>query len=126
MLIMGLVMAFPIFGIFLFFELPLREALPIYLFFTGVSGVCHWAMMHSMKQPPRTGGKAMIGSTGVVLHWEGRSGQVNWREEIWQAETNNGRSLASGDRVVIDSLSGLTLLVRPVDSQPEDIISTKT
>lgn len=119
MILMGLVMVFPVAGILLFFLLPLREALPTYIAFTGASGLCHWAMMHSMRMPARTGGDAMIGTTGMVVRWDGRRGQVKWRNEIWQAESNNESSLASGDQVVIDSLSGLILTVRRGDSTPQ-------
>jgi membrane protein implicated in regulation of membrane protease activity len=125
MLLMGFVMAFPILGILLFFVLPLREALPIYLVFTSVSALCHWAMMHSMKQPACMGDRAMIGSIGVVLRWEGRTGQINWRDEIWQAETTDGRRLAPGDRVLVDHLSGLTLAVRPTDPEALTVVFRK-
>jgi membrane-bound ClpP family serine protease len=54
----------------------------------------------------------MILATAVVLHWEGLSGQVIRHDEIWQVQSAEPITFLRGDRVLIDSLSGLTLSVK--------------
>ena len=91
-----------------------------YLILVGVSGYFDWLMMRAMHLPVRSGRKGMIGSMVVVLNWRGDSGQVTWKDEIWQALTRDGKTLRTGERVVIDSVSGLTLSVKPAGSEPHE------
>ena len=109
---MMLIMFFPVLGLVLFYFLPVWTALPIYLIVVAISASCHWLMMRSMRLPAQVGRRKMIGSTAVVLNWQGGSGQVGWEGEIWRAETPDGIPLEKGDRVIIDSVSGLTVLVK--------------
>lgn len=112
---MMLVMTFPVLGLALFLFLPLWTALPLYLAVLVLSVSCHWLMMRSMKFPVQVGREPMIGSTAAVLNWEGSSGQINWNGEIWHAKAPAGTKLWRGDGVIIDSFSGLTALVKPVE-----------
>jgi membrane protein implicated in regulation of membrane protease activity len=117
---MALLMCLPLLGLALFFVYPWRVALVPYLILVGVSGYFDWLMMHAMHLPVRSGRKGMIGSMAVVLNWRGDSGQVTWKDEIWQALTRDGKTLRTGERVVIDSVSGLTLSVKPAGSEPHE------
>lgn len=109
---MMLIMVLPLLGLGLFFVLPLATALALYIIVFAVSGTFHYLMMRALRLPAQMGPERMIGSSASVRSWQGRRGQVVWDSEVWEAETPGGSPLATGERVVIDGRSGLTLEVR--------------
>jgi membrane protein implicated in regulation of membrane protease activity len=113
---MAILMAFPLLGLSLFWLLPWKIALVPYLFLVAVSLFFDSLMMNAMRTPIQDRFHDMIGATAVVYKWRGDQGQVVWKDEFWLAHTNDGRSLVTGERVVIESVSGLTLTVRPFGS----------
>jgi membrane protein implicated in regulation of membrane protease activity len=52
----------------------------------------------------------MIGETGVAR----TNGLVFVRGELWRADTGDGRPLEPGERVAIDGVDGLRLIVHRV------------
>ena len=58
----------------------------------------------------------MYGRVGVVRRWSNIAGQVSLDGALWRARWEypdmDGRELHEGDRVVVESVSGLTLCVR--------------
>jgi membrane-bound serine protease (ClpP class) len=58
-----------------------------------------------------TGSEQMIGITGKVVAWEGRSGRVRVHGEIWSAAAD--RDFAAGDPVRVVRRDGLHLTVEP-------------
>lgn len=111
---MALIMGLPLLGLVLFLVYPWWVALTPYLILVGASVLFDRMMMRAMRLPVRTGRDALIGSTAVVLNWKGDSGQVAWRGEIWRAAAQRGRTFAKGERVIIEDLSQLTLVVKSV------------
>jgi len=69
----------------------------------------------------RGGAEGLIGQIGVVRSWDEPTGSVSLHGGVWQAKRSLGPEedevpeLASGDRVVVECLSGLTLSVRPAE-----------
>lgn len=61
-----------------------------------------------------TGSEELIGARATVIDWDGGRGHVFVHSERWNAE--GPTSLAEGEGVVVDSLSGLKLTVRPPDA----------
>jgi membrane-bound serine protease (ClpP class) len=61
------------------------------------------------RRPVTVGPREIIGMHGVV-----RSGLVAVRGELWQAHAVTGEPLVTGEEVVVESVEGLTLVVRPV------------
>jgi membrane protein implicated in regulation of membrane protease activity len=118
MIWMALLMGLPLFGLALFFGYPWRVALAPYLILMGLSLFFDALMMRAMRLRIRCGREEMVGSRAMVLNWKGQSGQVIWNDEIWQAVTEGRTSFARGDNVVIDSVSGLSLSVKPVAPAP--------
>jgi membrane protein implicated in regulation of membrane protease activity len=114
---MAILMALPLLGLALFWLLPWRTALGPYLVLVAVSLFFDSLMMRGMRTPVQGRLRDMIGSTAVVHNWRGDQGQVVWKDEFWLAHTQDGRSLMAGDRVVIESISGLTLNVVPFGSE---------
>lgn len=68
-------------------------------------------LMRARRRPVVTGQEQMIGGSGRVLDWDGRSGRVRLHGEIWQATAPE--SLDPGSRVRVEKIDGLTLVVRP-------------
>ncbi len=120
MIWMAMIMGLPVLGIALFFLSPWQVALPSYLILVGASVLFDWMMMRAMRLPVKTGLDALIGSSARVLDWSGDSGQVAWRNEIWQARASGAGQIEVGEDVTVEALSELTLIVRPAgdDSQP--------
>ncbi len=65
------------------------------------------------RRPVEVGAHTLVGTTGVVR----RDGHVFAAGELWRARTPTGEPPAPGDEVVIESVDGLTLDVRPVGSR---------
>ncbi len=124
MIFMMLIMSFPVLGLILFYVLPLGTALPLYLLMLGVSLPLHCLMMRAMRLPKRAGGESMVGSAAGVLDWEGESGRVICRGEIWKAKATGETPLVRGDKVVIEDVAGLTLSVKRIGQVGSDEMMT--
>jgi len=118
MAVMMLIMALPVLGLALFYIWPLSWALAGYLVLVAFSVFFDALMMRSMRTPSVTGAEALIGQPVTVLFWQGRSGQVGVRGEIWQASTVNGTSVETGEHLYIVRVEGLTLIVEPRPEAP--------
>jgi membrane-bound ClpP family serine protease len=69
----------------------------------------------------RGGAEGLIGQIGVVRSWSEPTGSVSLQGAVWRARRSPGpdedemHELTSGDPVVVERLSGLTLSVRPAE-----------
>lgn len=69
----------------------------------------------------RGGAEGLIGQIGVVRKWTGNAGSVSLHGGVWDArrsaspDEDADPQLRTGDRVVVERLSGLTLSVRPAE-----------
>jgi membrane protein implicated in regulation of membrane protease activity len=68
----------------------------------------------------RAGPEGMIGHLGVVQSWDQPSGKVLvdgalWRARLSMSDDEDEPHLRTGDRVVVERLTGLTLSVRPAE-----------
>ncbi len=69
-----------------------------------------FAVFKIMRKRPTTGQQGMIGKKGIVLKAKNGEYQVRVQGEIWKSESR--KKLKVGDKVEIDSMDGLRLLVR--------------
>jgi membrane-bound serine protease (ClpP class) len=82
-------------------------------------GVSSWLISRKViaahrDEPIRTGSEEMIGSRAEVRTALDPEGQVFVAGALWRARLADGASRAgAGDRVVIEALDGLTLVVKP-------------
>ena len=73
------------------------------------------------RQRVRGGAEGLIGQIGVVRSWAQATGSVSLQGGVWNArrspsvDEDQEPELASGDRVVVERLTGLTLSVRPAE-----------
>ena len=66
------------------------------------------------NNPPRAGTEEMIGSVAEARTAIAASGQVFTRGTLWSARLADGAEpVQAGDRVVVEAIDGLTLVVRP-------------
>jgi membrane-bound serine protease (ClpP class) len=70
------------------------------------------------EQPVRTGTEEMIGAVGEARSAIVPDGQVFMQGTIWGARLANGAApVQLGDRVRVEAVDGLTLIVRPESSK---------
>lgn len=71
-------------------------------------------------QPVRTGTEELIGSVGEARSTIDPEGRVWLAGTVWAARlANGGPPVQLGDRVVVEAVDGLTLVVRPQPSSAE-------
>jgi membrane-bound serine protease (ClpP class) len=79
--------------------------------------------VQARSQPKRTGWEEMVGSVGEVRQALDPVGQIFVQGALWRARLSgpNGdeRTLERGSRVRVESVEGLTLQVRPLESGEE-------
>jgi membrane-bound serine protease (ClpP class) len=78
-------------------------------------------VVQARREPVRTGHEEMVGVTGEVRVPLAPEGQVFAQGALWRARAIDGSGeLRTGDRVRVESVDGLTLLVRPErQAEPE-------
>jgi membrane protein implicated in regulation of membrane protease activity len=78
------------------------------------AGELTWGLRLARRWRPQTGAEAMIGQVGEVVVPCHPTGQVRVGGELWGARCDEGADV--GERVRIERLEGLTLVVSPDDS----------
>jgi membrane-bound ClpP family serine protease len=98
-----IILSLPILALSLFFFLPLRTALPIYLAVTGASVFVYYKIMAVMRTKVQTGVEGMIGEDAEVIEDINPKGRIRWGGELWRArqefpQGGEGKNLrGSGD-----------------------------
>jgi len=69
-----------------------------------------WGLRLARRWKPRTGAEAMIGAEARVVGRCHPLGQVKIHGELWEARCAEGADV--GEKVRIDAIEGLTLVVR--------------
>jgi membrane-bound ClpP family serine protease len=64
-----------------------------------------------LKKKPVTGSSGLIGEVGEVKEWSNTEGRIFVHGELWWATSEE--PLSSGDKAVVQSVQGLTLMVKP-------------
>lgn len=78
--------------------------------------------MDTRRLRAASGAEALSGRAGVVRNWSAGCGQVLVDGAIWRARhswANEGEELDTGDAVVVERVSGLTLAVRRAEEWEE-------
>lgn len=102
---------FPLLGLVLFWALPWKIALPVYLGVLAVSAIYWWATVRTFREPLKAGREAMIGVEGIVLR-DGAVPLVRVHNELWNAIGDG--PMVAGEAVRVVSLEGLRLRVEPI------------
>jgi membrane-bound serine protease (ClpP class) len=76
-------------------------------------------VVKARREPVRTGHEEMVGAVGEVRTPLAPEGQVFVEGALWRARLDDGEGTAAlGDRVRVEAVEGLTLLVRPASAEP--------
>ena len=63
------------------------------------------------KQKTTTGTEAMVGSTAVILDWNGKKGNVRFEGEIWKAKSSQEMDFNPDDEVTVEAVNKLDLTI---------------
>ena len=102
----------PVFGLSVFYFLPLGDAWIVYSILSFSCGVVYWLIWREQCRPAATGSEGMIGGVGKVIQIGKRTAKIFYRGEIWNAISTE--PLSVGDSVEIARLERMTLIVRKV------------
>lgn len=104
----------PIFGIPLFWLLPLEQALPIYGVILAISVWLYWVIFRSNKKPVKTGLARVLGTEAEVISrlTPGHDAQyvVRTGGELWTACCPD--DLQPGETVDVETAKGIRLVVK--------------
>jgi membrane-bound serine protease (ClpP class) len=70
-----------------------------------------WLAVRARRRPVTTGAEQLVGAEGIALGDIAGTGRIRVFGEEWRVESD--QPVADGQRVVIESIEGLTLKVRP-------------
>lgn len=115
MLPMFLVMISPLWGLLLFVVLPVGVAAPLYLIVAAIGVTSHVLMVRAARQPVMTGSEGLVGMTATVVSWNGPTGTVRCRGELWTAHLAGSSVPSPGMSVRILGVNRLTLEVDPTN-----------
>lgn len=113
-----IILAIPVLALVLFFFLPFRTALSIYLPVAAASGFIYLKMITAMGSKVQTGFEKMIGEEALVIEDIDPEGKVEIMDEIWAA-TANGKKFHKGEKLKIRGAKGLTLIVEGMEKGGE-------
>ncbi len=107
-----LLLLMPLVALVLFFIVPWRVALPLYLFLSVGSYFLRRKVTQPQHWRPVVGKRAMIGDRATVVSVKGNEVEVAYHGETWQAVS--AQPLNPGQQVIINNVEGLTLEVAPL------------
>jgi membrane protein implicated in regulation of membrane protease activity len=118
MVLMPIVMLLPVIALPIFWLLPFRQALWIYIFCLALFGFMFWIMMKTMRLPVITGRRSLIGRDGEVISKKrsvkGEQYIIRVNGELWSA--CNNESMQPGDTVRITAVKGNSIFVERKDT----------
>ncbi len=106
------------------FEISAPVVIAVGLVLGGLLAFAVERAVRARRMPKHTGWEGMVGAIGEVRQPLDPVGQIFvegalWRAELAAAAGGNGRRLERGSKVRVESVEGLTLRVRPVESGDE-------
>jgi membrane protein implicated in regulation of membrane protease activity len=105
-----LIFFLPVFGLPIFWFLPFKTALVVYLTVCAISLLLYYKIFQALHSRVCTGKEAMMGKTAVVIRNIDPEGKIQYATEIWRASAH-GKKFLEGEKVLIKGVYGLNLLV---------------
>jgi membrane protein implicated in regulation of membrane protease activity len=116
MIVMFIMMVAPILAIPVFWLLPLGQAIIVYVIALALCGSMFWVMRGNRHRPVKTGKESLIGRNAeITARTNGTRPRYTIRieGELWTARSSD--ALKTGDKVIITSSEGNTLVVSRKD-----------
>lgn len=101
-------------------ELPLTVIISTVVGVSLLMAAALFLVTRAQMRPRQTGGEAMVGLPGEVTKWQGQSGQIRVRGELWKARSASGKQLEPGTSVRVTRMQGLTLIVEQSQANSND------
>ena len=105
-----LILSMPFLALALFYFLPFKTAVMIYMPILFLSVFIYYKIKKAMELPPKGGMDEMLGKEGEVVHSLTTEARVKVNDEIWNARSE--KELKEGEKVRIAGFDRLTLIVR--------------
>jgi membrane-bound serine protease (ClpP class) len=109
------------------FEVSAPLVIGVALALGGLMVLAIKKVVQARRNPTKTGWEEMIGATGDVRRPLAPEGQVFVQGALWRARLAEGAAGANGERVLergarvrVESVDGLTLYVRPLETTAEE------
>lgn len=96
-------------------ELNVVVAITVAVVLGGLMMVMVERAVRAHRRPVHTGWEEMVGAEGVVRVALRPAGQVFVAGALWRARAADDETIDTGYRVRVESVEGLTLVVRPID-----------
>ncbi|WP_147819540.1 NfeD family protein [Salidesulfovibrio onnuriiensis] len=102
-----------------YLPIPLSAIFGPLIFFTVVVGFVVYLVAKAQRKKQASGMVSMIGLTGRVRHWSGKTGTILVRGEIWAAKVlQSDFTPLVEQEVKVVGISGLTLDIEPCNQEP--------
>ncbi len=112
-------LAMPIIALPIFWLLPPKFAIPIYVLIAVISSLLYWQITRSMKKPVTTGAESLLNTKAEVVSKSSPLGYTKYLVrtggEIWSA--SSVVSLQPGEIVSVVAVDGLKLVIEPVSGE---------
>jgi membrane protein implicated in regulation of membrane protease activity len=107
-----IILGLPLIGLILFYFLPFKTAIAIYLPVLFLSLFIYYKIKKAMEPVPKGGMDEMMGEEGDVIEALTPEGRIRVKDEIWYARSEE--PVMEGERGRIVGFDGLTLIIEPV------------
>jgi len=122
-----LILLMPLFGLPLFWLLPLGYALPINVVIWLTSAFLYWLITRAMRRPLQDGFQSLIGTEAEVVSRlvPDHSAQylVRSQGELWSAYSTD--TLQPGEQVSIVAVKGIGVVVEQVNNSQDELGNVK-
>jgi len=122
-----LILLMPLFGLPLFWLLPLGYALPINVVIWLTSAFLYWLIMRAMRRPLQNGFQNLIGTEAEVVSRlvPDHSAQylVRSQGELWSAYSTD--TLQPGEQISIVAVKGIGVVVEQVNNSQDELGNVK-
>jgi membrane protein implicated in regulation of membrane protease activity len=111
-----IILAMPLISLVLFYYLPFKTAIAIYLPVLFLSLLIYYKIKKAMEAVPKGGMDEMMGKEGVIIESLTPDGRIRVKDEIWNARSTE--PMMEGERGRIVGFDGLTLIIEPIRKNP--------
>ena len=108
-----LILLMPVLSLPIFWLVPLKYAIPMYIIIVLLSGLLYWLIAKAMRIKPATGAENLLGAVAEVVSGlaprEHAKYLVRVAGELWRADSTD--TLQPGELVHISALNGMKLTI---------------